>query len=159
MKQDQFTLNWYHWLLANPSQWTILEPLYYSSFFFATPVYGVIGYRFCWLLPHSRSTSWTWISWDTNWAWISSCVPYCDPKVVPPLCQTGSIWRWGHGSFSPLLLHTWCRKDHNGVCFPSKNTLNVLTRSIWYLRITLNLQTFPKHLTFLPPAWLLWKLT
>ena len=55
----------------NPSQWTILEPLYYSSFVFATLVYGVIGYKFCWLLPHSRSTSWTWINWYTNWARIS----------------------------------------------------------------------------------------
>ena len=43
MKQDQFTWNWYHWLLVNHSQWTILEPLYYSSFLFATLVYGVIG--------------------------------------------------------------------------------------------------------------------
>ena len=33
-------------------------------------MYGVIGYKFCWLLPHSRSTSWTRISWDTNWARI-----------------------------------------------------------------------------------------
>ena len=54
----------------NPSQWTILEPLCYSSFFFATLVYGVIGYKFCWLIPQSRSTSWTRISWDTNWARI-----------------------------------------------------------------------------------------
>ena len=36
----------------NPSQWTILEPLYYSSFVFATLVYGVIGYKFCWLLSN-----------------------------------------------------------------------------------------------------------
>ena len=55
----------------NPSQWTILEPLCYSSFFFATLVYGVIGYKFCWLLPQSRSTNWTRISWDTNWARIN----------------------------------------------------------------------------------------
>ena len=41
-----------------------------SSFVFATLVYGVIGYKFCWLLPHSRSTSWTWISWYTNLARI-----------------------------------------------------------------------------------------
>ena len=71
MKQDQFTWNWYHWLLVSHSQWTTLEPLYYSSFFFATLVYGVIGNKFCWLLPQSRSTSWTQISWDTNWAWIN----------------------------------------------------------------------------------------
>ena len=70
MKQNQFTWNWYHWELVNLSQWTILKPLYYSSFFFATLVYGVIGYKFCWLLPQSRSTSWTRISWDTNWALI-----------------------------------------------------------------------------------------
>ena len=70
MKQNQFTWNWYHWELVNLSQWTILEPLYYSSFFFATLVYGVIGNKFCWLLPQSRSTSWTRISWDTNWARI-----------------------------------------------------------------------------------------
>ena len=55
----------------NPSQWTILESLCYSSFVFATLVYGVIGYKFCWLLPQSRSTSWTRISWDTNWARIT----------------------------------------------------------------------------------------
>ena len=70
MKQDQFTWNWYHWLLVSHSQWMTLEPLYYSSFFFATLVYGVIGNKFCWSLPQSRSTSWTQISWDTNWAWI-----------------------------------------------------------------------------------------
>ena len=46
MKQDQFTWNWYPWLLVNHSQWTILEPLYYSSFLFATLVYGVIGINF-----------------------------------------------------------------------------------------------------------------
>ena len=46
MKQDQFTWNWYPWLLVNHSQWTILEPLYYSSFVFATLVYGVIGINF-----------------------------------------------------------------------------------------------------------------
>ena len=46
MKQDQFTWNWYPWLLDNHSQWTILEPLYYSSFLFATLVYGVIGINF-----------------------------------------------------------------------------------------------------------------
>ena len=72
MKQNQFTWNWYHWLLVNHSQWTTLEPLYYSSFFFATLVYGVIGNKFCWLLPQSRSTSWTRISWDTNWARINT---------------------------------------------------------------------------------------
>ena len=70
MKKHQFTLNWYHLWIENPSQWTILEPLCYSSFVFATLVHGVIGYKFCWLLPQSRSTSWTWISWYTNWAWI-----------------------------------------------------------------------------------------
>ena len=46
MKQDQFTWNWYPWLLVDHSQWTILEPLYYSSFLFATLVYGVIGINF-----------------------------------------------------------------------------------------------------------------
>ena len=46
MKQDQFTWNWYPWLLVNHSQWTILEPLCYSSFLFATLVYGVIGINF-----------------------------------------------------------------------------------------------------------------
>ena len=46
MKQNQFTWNWYPWLLANHSQWTILEPLCYSSFLFATLVYGVIGINF-----------------------------------------------------------------------------------------------------------------
>ena len=46
MKQDQFTWNWYPWLLVNHSQWTILESLYYSSFLFATLVYGVIGINF-----------------------------------------------------------------------------------------------------------------
>ena len=51
MKSHQFTLNWYHLQSENPSQWTILEPLCYSSFVFATLVYGVIGYKFCWLLP------------------------------------------------------------------------------------------------------------
>ena len=30
-------------------------------------MHGDIGYKFCWSLPHSRSTNWTWISWDTNW--------------------------------------------------------------------------------------------
>ena len=28
----------------NPSLWTILEPLYYSSFVFATVVQGVVGF-------------------------------------------------------------------------------------------------------------------
>ena len=46
MKQDQFTWNWYPWLLVNHSQWTILELLYYSSFLFATLVDGVIGINF-----------------------------------------------------------------------------------------------------------------
>ena len=98
MKQNQFTWNWYHWELVNLSQWTILEPLYYSSFFFATLVYGVIGYKFCWLIPQSRSTSWTRISWDTNWArimyqrssaqdssvqWRSKPIDYLE---TPPCC-------------------------------------------------------------------------
>ena len=39
----------------NPSQWTILEPLCYSSFVFATLVHGVIGYKFCWLLPENHN--------------------------------------------------------------------------------------------------------
>ena len=51
MKKHQFTLNWYHLWIENPSQWTILEPLRYSNFVFATLVHGVIGYKFCWLLP------------------------------------------------------------------------------------------------------------
>ena len=46
MKQDQFTWNWYSWLLVSHSQWTTLEPLYYSSFVFATLVHGVIGINF-----------------------------------------------------------------------------------------------------------------
>ena len=46
MKQGQLTWNWYHWLLVNHSQWTTLEPLYYSNFLFATLVYGVIGINF-----------------------------------------------------------------------------------------------------------------
>ena len=58
----------------NSSQWTILEPLCYSSFVFATLVYDVIGYKFCWLIPQSRSTSWTRISWDTNWARINGII-------------------------------------------------------------------------------------
>ena len=33
-------------------------------------MHGDIGYKFCWLLPQSKSTSWTWISWDTNWEQI-----------------------------------------------------------------------------------------
>ena len=48
MKQNQFTWNWYPWLLVNlfiPSERS-LEPLYYSSFVFATLVYGVIGIDF-----------------------------------------------------------------------------------------------------------------
>ena len=32
--------------LISHSQWTTLEPLYYSSFVFATLVYGVIGINF-----------------------------------------------------------------------------------------------------------------
>ena len=39
----------------NPSQWTILEPLCYSSFVFATLVHGVIGYKFCWLLSEDQN--------------------------------------------------------------------------------------------------------
>ena len=39
----------------NSSQWTILEPLCYSSFVFATLVHGVIGYKFCWLLPEDQN--------------------------------------------------------------------------------------------------------
>ena len=37
----------------------------------ASLMHGDIGYKFCWLLPQSRSTSWTWISWDTNWERIN----------------------------------------------------------------------------------------
>ena len=33
----------------------ILEPLCYSSFVFATLVNGVIGYKFCWLLPEDQN--------------------------------------------------------------------------------------------------------
>ena len=33
----------------------ILEPLCYSSFVFATLVHGVIGYKFCWLLPEDQN--------------------------------------------------------------------------------------------------------
>ena len=69
-KDTNSALNWYHLWSENPSQWTILEPLCYSSFVFATLVYGVIGYKYCWLIPQSRSTRWTRISWDTNWARI-----------------------------------------------------------------------------------------
>ena len=46
MKRNQFTWNWYHWELVTLSQCTILEPLYYSRFLFATLVYGVIGINF-----------------------------------------------------------------------------------------------------------------
>ena len=63
------------------------EPLYYSSFVFATLVYGVIGYKFCWLLPHPRSSSWTQISWDTNWAWIT--------YVIWELTLEGVAWLIG----------------------------------------------------------------
>ena len=34
-------------------------------------MHGDIGYKFCWLLSQSKSTSWTWISWDTNWERIT----------------------------------------------------------------------------------------
>ena len=30
-------------------------------------MHGDIDYKFCWLHPQSKNTSWTWISWDTNW--------------------------------------------------------------------------------------------
>ena len=30
-------------------------------------MHGDIGYKFYWLLSQSKSTSWTWINWDTNW--------------------------------------------------------------------------------------------
>ena len=30
-------------------------------------MHGDISYKFCWLLAQSKSTSWSWISWDTNW--------------------------------------------------------------------------------------------
>ena len=33
-------------------------------------MHGDISYKFCWSLPQSESTSWTWINWDTNWEWI-----------------------------------------------------------------------------------------
>ena len=36
-------------------------------------MHGDIGYKFCWLLPQSKSTSWTWIRWDTNWERIKWC--------------------------------------------------------------------------------------
>ena len=39
----------------NPSQWTILESLCYSSFVFATLVHGIIGYKFCWLLLEDQN--------------------------------------------------------------------------------------------------------
>ena len=75
----------------NPSQLTILEPLCYSSFVFATLVHGVIGYKFWWLLPQSRSTSWTWISWDTNWAWIR--VARCHPPAPHLKADDTPSWR------------------------------------------------------------------
>ena len=48
MKQNQFTWNWFgilDCLQIIPSERS-LEPLYYSSFVFATLVYGVIGINF-----------------------------------------------------------------------------------------------------------------
>ena len=96
MKKHQFTLNWYHLWIENPSQWTILEPLCYSSFVFTTLDHGVIGYKFCWLLPQSRSTSWTWISWYTNWAWSR-----IDWNHNPIVLLEGLIWKpWMNGTSS-----------------------------------------------------------
>ena len=38
----------------NSFQWTILEPLCYSSFVFATLVHGVRGYKFCWSIKEHQ---------------------------------------------------------------------------------------------------------
>ena len=43
-------------------------------------MHGDIGNKFCWLLPQSRNTNWTRISWDTNWAWI---IPPLDALYRP----------------------------------------------------------------------------
>ena len=43
----------------NSSQWTTLEPLCYAMLVKAILVHGVIGYKFCWLLPsedHNQGT-------------------------------------------------------------------------------------------------------
>ena len=39
----------------NPSQWTTLEPLCYAMLAKAILVHGVIGYKFCWLLPEDQN--------------------------------------------------------------------------------------------------------
>ena len=114
MKRHQFSFELYQLWSENPSQWTILEPLCYSSFVFATLVYGVIGYKFCWLLPHSRSTSWTWISWYTNWAQIKwrRCRGRIKWRRCRGWCHFAVIWSFENncdlhhkfGDFSFLLL-------------------------------------------------------
>ena len=44
----------------------ILEPLCYSSFVFATLVYGVIGYKFCWLFPSEDQIQGTPVGHESN---------------------------------------------------------------------------------------------
>ena len=78
------------------------EPLCYSSFVFATLVNGVIGYKFCWLLPQSRSTNWTRISWDTNWARIKwrRCRGWCHFTMISPFQSTCDLHhKFGEFSF------------------------------------------------------------
>ena len=106
-KGTNSSLNWYHLWIENPSQWTILEPLCYSSFVFATIVHGVIGYKFCWSLPQSRSTNWTWISWYTDWAWITTHVHVlCDSYMHGP-CTLHAIPM--HTTFvHPMWVHATC---------------------------------------------------
>ena len=106
----------------NPSQWTILEPLCYSSFVFATLVYGVIGYKFCWLLPQSRSTSWTRISWDTKWARISGTKgsswgsPMAVDLLSPTLAHQVNRPKFNHKNWNTFwLLFTSSNRKRNWI--------------------------------------------
>ena len=61
-----------------------------------------IGNKFCWLLPHSRSTSWTQISWHTNWARIRSLIYFAWLMKVPSFSCL--IWSPRKKLSSPIML-------------------------------------------------------
>ena len=119
----------------NSSQWTILEPLCYSSFVFATLVYGVIGYKFCWLLPHSRSSSWTRISWDTNWARITYTIRF--RSMILSVVQHSIIWykTWSIQGWSTWLGQVWPPIICLHILHMQFLLLLVFSRSIWMLMI------------------------
>ena len=63
-KSTNSALNWYQLWSENPSQWTTLEPLCMLAK--AILVHGVIGYKFCWLLPSEDHNQGTLVGHKSN---------------------------------------------------------------------------------------------